>query len=110
MGNLRADIPVPALRTPPLGGAKCPDNFWNGGRALVLQGPSAFLGPRWVLTAHLAGQPAVSAAPPVPPEPIPGVVEGSIPFVDVAGTVVVVAPPPEAPEGSTAFIEDTETS
>jgi len=95
--------------SPPLGGQLCPDPRWSGGRALVLQGPQAFLGVRWVLTASLLGQPAVSPAPPVPPGPIIGVIEGSIPFVDVAGAVEVTLPPPDASEGSTAFIEDTET-
>jgi hypothetical protein len=95
--------------SPPLGGTVCPDPRWGGGKALVLQGPNAFLGARWLLTSSATGQPAVSPGPPLPPEPIPGVVEGSIPFVQVGGAVQVVIPPPETPEGATAFIEDTET-
>jgi hypothetical protein len=102
-------IPNFGQRTPPLGGAVCPDPIWNAGRSLTLHGPSTFLGPRWVLTAIYAGQPAVSPAPPAPPEPIPGVVEGAIPFVEIGGAVQELQPPPETPEGATAFIEDTAT-
>jgi hypothetical protein len=105
MGNLRADIPVPSLRTPPLGGAKCPDTFWNGGRGLTLHGPTTFLGPRWVFTASLSGQPAVSPGPP-PPLP-PGIPQGAMPFTETAGTVEVAVPPAGTPEGSVAFAEET---
>ena len=44
MGTKHAGIQEPVLRTPPLGGKTCPDPLWNGGRALVLQGPQAHLG------------------------------------------------------------------
>ena len=82
MGNARADIPVPALRTPPLGGTYCPDPRWGAGRALYLSGPMTFLGAWQVLTASELGQPAVSPTPPPPIPPSPTVEEGSIPWVD----------------------------
>jgi hypothetical protein len=99
-------LPNPTL-TPPLGGTICPDPRWAAGRGLVLQGPQAFLGARWVLTASLAGQPAQSPAPPVPPVPPPGVVEGAIPFADITtGTGLEFIPPPETSEGSTVFLDE----
>jgi hypothetical protein len=91
------------LKTPPLGSPDC----WSAGKGLVLQGPQAFLGALWVLTASQAGQPARSAAPPLPPPP--GVAEGAIPFIEVGGIMQDLQPPPETPEGATAFIEDTAT-
>jgi hypothetical protein len=107
MGTKHAGILEPALRTPPLGGPVCPDPAWQAGRALVLAGPQAFLTPLWVFTATVTGQLAVSAG--VPPIPIPptGVAEGSLPFADVDGTVVLVQPPED--QGATAFIDDTDT-
>lgn len=100
-------IPNFGLRTPPLGGAVCPDPYWNGGRSLVLQGPTAFLGAHWVLTASVEGQPAVSMVPPdVIPTP-PVVEEGSIPFSELDGTVVLAQPPDDA--GYTAFADVEET-
>jgi hypothetical protein len=106
MGTKHAGIQEPALRTPPLGGAVCPDPAWQAGRALVLAGPQAFLTPLWVFTATVAGQPAASAGVP-PPIPLPTVAEGSLPFADVDGTVVLVQPPED--QGATAFIDDTDT-
>jgi hypothetical protein len=106
MGTKHAGILEPVLRTPPLGGTVCPDPAWQAGRALVLAGPQAFLTPLWVFTASLAGQPAVSAVPPIPIPP-PSVAEGSLPFADVDGTVVLVEPPED--QGATAFIDDTDT-
>jgi hypothetical protein len=99
-------LPNPQL-TPPLGGTVCPDPRWNGGRALVLQGPQTFLGALWVFTASLAGQPASSVG--LPPPPPPGVMEGAIPFVEMGGAIQELQPPSDASEGSTAFIEDTAT-
>jgi hypothetical protein len=106
MGTKHAGIPEPALRTPPLSGAYCPDPAYAAGRALVLVGPQGFLTPLWVFTASAAGQPASSVAPP-PIIPLPTIAEGSLPFADVDGTVVLVQPPED--QGATAFIEDTET-
>jgi hypothetical protein len=100
-------IPNFGLRSPPLGGTVCPDKVWNGRRALTLHGPTTFLGARWVLTASVLGQPAVSPAPPIPPIPPPTVVEGAIPFADVtAGTGLEFTPPPETSEGSTVFLDE----
>jgi hypothetical protein len=94
-------LPNPQL-SPPLGGTVCPDVNWAAGRGLVLQGPQAFLGARWVFTASLAGQ---GAAPP-PPEPPPPTGQGGIPFVDlVAGYYYDEPEAPDAPEGSTAYAE-----
>ena len=90
MGTAHAGIPVPSIRTPPLGGTVCPDPRWNGGRGLVLPGPNTFLGALQVLTAWTAGQPASSVGP-LPPEPPLGVTEGSIPFVDIDGQTVLRA-------------------
>jgi hypothetical protein len=98
--------PIPVPKGAPLGGTACPDTQWAGGRYLVLQGPQSFLGARWLMPASVSGQPAVSPGPPLPPEPIPGVVEGSIPFVEVEGAVQVITPPADTPEGSTVFIEE----
>jgi hypothetical protein len=106
MGTKHAGIPEDVLRTPPLGGTVCPDPRYAAGRALVLAGPQAFLMPLWVFTATLAGQPAVSAVPP-PSIPPPTVAEGSLPFADVDGTVVLVEPPED--QGATAFVDDTDT-
>jgi hypothetical protein len=94
-------------RTPPLGGKICPDPRWNGGRALVLQGPNAFLGARWVFTASLAGQPA-SPAHPEPPAPTPAA-QGGLPFVDwVTGLPYETPESPDQPEGSTAYADEVE--
>jgi hypothetical protein len=91
-------------RTPPLGGAYCPDPAWQAGRALVLQGPQAFLGAVWVLTASATGQPASAPPQPVPqPPPAP---EGSVPFVDVTAATYTLESAPAEPEGSTAFVDE----
>jgi hypothetical protein len=74
-------LPNPSV-SPPLGGTVCPDPRWGGGKALVLQGPMAFLGAWWTLTASDQGQPASGPIPPQPPQPPPTVEEGSIPWVD----------------------------
>ena len=105
MGTAHSGIPVPSLRTPPLGGTYCPDPLWNGGRGLYLSGPQTFLGALQVLTAWQAGQPAVSAAAP-PPVVLPTVPEGSLPFAEVDGAVVLVQPPDD--QGATPYIEVTE--
>jgi hypothetical protein len=109
MGTKHAGILEDALRTPPLSGPVCPDPRYTAGRALVLQGPQAHLGALWVLTASLAGQPASTPGPlpPIPPIPPLGVPEGSVPFADVDGTLVLVQPP--ADQGATVFIDDTDT-
>jgi hypothetical protein len=92
-------------QSPPLGGTLCPDKNWAAGRALVLQGPNAFLGARWVFTASAVGQ---AAAPP-PSIPPPPTGQGGIPFVDlVAGTFYEEPVAPVAPEGSTAYAEEEE--
>jgi hypothetical protein len=100
-------LPTEMLRTPPLGGQSCPDRRWAGGRALTLHGPTTFLGASWVLTASVEGQPAQSPGPLPPAPPIPGIIEGSIPFVDVAGTALgIVTPPETVSEGSTLFVDE----
>jgi hypothetical protein len=100
--------PIPVSKSPPLGGAYCPDPRWGAGRYLTLHGPSTFLGASWVLTASVAGQPAVSPGP-APPLP-PSIPEGAIPFVEAGGALELGVPPPEGtPEGATAYVEDTET-
>jgi hypothetical protein len=38
-----------AWKTPPLGGTTCPDPGWGSGTRLVIEGPVATLGPRWVI-------------------------------------------------------------
>ena len=91
MGTAHSGIPVPGLRTPPLGGTVCPDPRWNGGRGLYLSGPQTFLGAWQILTASAVGQPAVTPPVTVPPILPPTGVEGSVPFTDV---------------GETAFIDD----
>ena len=103
MGNARADIPVPALRTPPLGNSFCPYPRYNAGRALVLSGPQTFLGAFQVLTAWAAGQPASSVGF-IPPPVIPSVPEGSVPFATINGVVVLAEPP--ADPGATAFADE----
>jgi hypothetical protein len=81
MGTKHAGILEPALRTPPLSGAYCPDPAYAAGRALILAGPQSFLGAWWVLTASLEGQaPGPGPIPPLPVEPL--VAEGSIAFID----------------------------
>lgn len=102
MGTKHAGIPEPALRTPPLSGAYCPDPAYAAGRALVLVGPQVFLTPLWVFTASLAGQ---AAAPPPVILPPPGP-EGAIPFVDDTATAYAMPTHPEEAEGSTAFVDD----
>jgi hypothetical protein len=97
-------LPNPQL-SPPLGNTICPDPKFAAGRALVLQGPNAFLGARWVLTASLAGQPGSPALPP-PPTPTPAP-QGGIPFVDwVAGVTYDAPASPDEPEGSTAYADE----
>ena len=103
MGTKHAGILEPSLRTPPLGGTVCPDPAWQAGRTLILQGPMAFLGAHWVLTASVTGQPASTVAPPLPLPP--GVPEGSIPYSDVLSTGTIVAVPPPDEEGFTAFAD-----
>jgi hypothetical protein len=105
MGTKHAGILEPALRVPPLSGPICPDPAYAAGRALVLQGPQAFLGARWVFTASAIGQ---AAAPP-PPIPPPPTGQGGIPFVDVVTGYYYDEPEsPDAPEGSTAYAEEDE--
>jgi len=84
MGTKHVGIPEPALRTPPLSGAYCPDPAYAAGRALILQGPQTFLGAWWVLTASVDGQvPGPGPGPIPPPLPVePLVAEGSIAFID----------------------------
>jgi hypothetical protein len=98
---------ISCLGSPPLGGTLCPDPRWGAGRCLVLQGPQAFLGARWVFTASAVGQPALpSPLPPLPPQ----VGQGGIPFVDWATLSFQEIPEqPDAPEGSTAYAEESET-
>ena len=102
MGTAHSGIPVESLRTPPLGGRYCPDPRWGAGKALYLSGPATFLGAWQVLTAWQAGQPASSVAP-EPPLP-PGVPEGSLPYAEVDGTVVLAQPPDD--QGATPFVEE----
>lgn len=95
-------LPDRMLKTPPLGSKDC----WSAGRGLILQGPMAFVGAWWTLTASREGQPASSVAPP-PPLP-PGVEEGSIPFSDLEGIVAVPTPLPDD-AGYTAWADVEET-
>ena len=83
MGTKHAGIQEPALRGS-LGGSRCPDPMWNGGRGLYLSGPATFLGAWQVLTASAVGQPATVVPPVTPPEYVvpPGTPEGSIPFAE----------------------------
>jgi hypothetical protein len=93
------------MKSPPLGGTRCPDPRYGAGRGLVLQGPQTFLGARYLLTASFAGQPASTPGP--PPPILPSAPEGAIPFIEDTGTVLEVQPPAGAVEGSTAFVEET---
>ena len=97
-------LPNFGLRTPPLGGAKCPDPLWGAGRSLYLSGPQTFLGGWQVLTASAVGQPA--APSPVPPIPPPPAVEGSVPYINIAAAEYTLHSVPDEPEGSTVWVDE----